>query len=139
MQTSEKTCFKCRKTKPLSDFYKHPKMGDGHLGKCKDCACHDVRENRKIRADYYRAYDCKRGNRMTVEDIRKQREAHPEWNKAHRAVSWAKKAGKLKAQPCECCGSSTLVHAHHDDYSKPLEVRWLCPLHHKMVHSSSQK
>ena len=32
-----KECFKCNKVKPLSDYYKHKAMSDGHLGKCKDC------------------------------------------------------------------------------------------------------
>lgn len=26
------------------------------------------------------------------------------------------------------------VQAHHDDYSKPLEVRWLCVPHHALHH-----
>lgn len=39
-----KVCFKCNQKKPLSEFYKHPKMGDGHLGKCKDCTKNDVKE-----------------------------------------------------------------------------------------------
>jgi len=39
-----KKCFKCSLLKPLSEFYKHRKMTDGHLGKCKDCTKKDVKE-----------------------------------------------------------------------------------------------
>lgn len=41
--------------------------------------------------------------------------------------------GILKKKPCEICGSKT-VHAHHDDYAKPLNVRWLCDEHHNEWH-----
>ena len=40
-----KTCFKCGACKPLVEFYKHPKMVDGHLGKCKCCTKADVKKN----------------------------------------------------------------------------------------------
>ena len=49
-------------------------------------------------------------------------------------VSSAIKAGKLKRGKCTVCSSSKWIHAHHEDYSKPLEVVWLCPLHHSDVH-----
>jgi hypothetical protein len=39
-----KICFKCQKEKPLTDFYTHPKMSDGHLNKCKCCTKKDVKE-----------------------------------------------------------------------------------------------
>lgn len=42
--------------------------------------------------------------------------------------------GQIKRQPCEKCGK--LAQAHHEDYSKPLEVRWLCSLHHAQLHTS---
>jgi hypothetical protein len=36
--------------------------------------------------------------------------------------------------PCEVCGDPQ-THAHHDDYSKPLDVRWFCPRHHREEHA----
>jgi hypothetical protein len=52
---------------------------------------------------------------------------------AHHATAYGLKAGILEKLPCEVCGS-LIVHAHHDDYAKPDDIRWLCPKHHVAVH-----
>ncbi|WP_453978585.1 hypothetical protein [Brevundimonas sp. Marseille-Q4549] len=49
------------------------------------------------------------------------------------AARYAASVGKLTKQPCEVCGGWP-VEGHHDDYEKPLEVRWLCPEHHRQHH-----
>lgn len=83
-----------------------------------------------------RAYDRRR--RLThpeQERARRKRwhEKYPEKAKAHRAVRTALEGGKLVQQPCEVCHGAKTI-AHHDDYSKPLAVIWLCEVHHKARH-----
>lgn len=53
--------------------------------------------------------------------------------RAYRELNSAIRNGRVQRQPCERCGVSR-VEAHHEDYSKPLHVRWLCIRHHKERH-----
>lgn len=57
----------------------------------------------------------------------------PERIKAIEVVNNAVRDGRLVREACEVCGAQP-AEAHHDDYSKPLHVRWLCPLCHKGLH-----
>ena len=57
---------------------------------------------------------------------------------AHGMVRIALLKGTLKRGSCEQCGSFR-VEAHHDDYDKPLEVRWLCRRHHQMLHALQRR
>jgi len=57
------------------------------------------------------------------------RQRNPEKVAAQNAVHYALRKGKLIRLPCEVCGAQP-VHAHHDDYSRKLDVRWLCVEHH---------
>lgn len=130
-----KRCFKCQHVKPLDEFYRHSEMADGHLGKCKECTKRDVsesyRSNREARAEYERKR-CKDPARKAKTKVYQQRnrKVSPEKSRARKAVRRAVDSGKLTKLPCETCGS-TRVEAHHDDYSKPLDVRWLCFKHHR--------
>jgi hypothetical protein len=65
--------------------------------------------------------------------VKNYRAKDPARAKAQKISSNAIMTGKLISQPCEVCGNSK-TDGHHDDYSKPLEVRWLCRKHHKEVH-----
>lgn len=126
-----KKCFKCGNTKPITEFYRHNGMSDGHLNKCKLCARLDVRKNRRENIEHYEAYE---HSRVREWGTRTQyRKRNPEKYKAQTAVGNAIRDGKLMKGLCEVCGSSN-VQAHHDDYNKPLDVIWLCAKHHVWIH-----
>lgn len=61
------------------------------------------------------------------------RSLHVDKWKARQKVEYAVRSGKMKKLPCRDCGAKK-VNAHHPDYSKPLEVIWLCPPHHRLEH-----
>lgn len=69
---------------------------------------------------------------------RRQVERHPVEEAARKAVRAAIAAGHLVRQPCEVCAAEK-VQAHHDDYSKPLDVRWLCRPHHDEHHALERR
>lgn len=53
------------------------------------------------------------------------------------AVNAAIGKGELERGSCEVCGSTDRVQGHHDDYSRPLDVRWLCSGHHALWHKEN--
>lgn len=133
-----KECFKCGKTKRAAEFYKHPQMGDGRLGKCKECTIADVQKYYSKTFPDRQEYERRRFKNperkaKVAEYQRRMRAANPERTKARSSVSNAVRDGKIKKLPCGVCGS-TKSEAHHKDYSKPLDVQWLCRPHHRMAH-----
>lgn len=135
-----KLCFKCQITKPIEDFYKHKGMSDGYLNKCKNCTRNDTIQHRKNN-DSVRNYDKRRYyenpdrqlaiKKTTINWINK----NPEARAAHIKLNNAVKSGLIKKQPCGICGDTYRIHGHHKDYSKPLEVEWLCAKHHQRHHA----
>ena len=152
--TSSKTCFKCNKTLSLAEFYKHPKMGDGHLGKCKECTKRDTKENIVKNHDYYIEYDRNRANAPHSVEAKKKysqteigkalaRKCKAKWaenNVIKRAASFiinnaVRDCKIIKEYKCQSCGIENVkIHGHHDDYAFPMTVRWLCSKCHCAWH-----
>lgn len=136
---AHKICFKCKQKKELNEFYKHPRMKDGHLNKCKECNKKDVSKNYADNIDYYKNYDAMRNDsnkrkEKALEYQTNRREREPIKYKARTAVSNAIRDKKLFKQPCQECGNIK-SQAHHEDYTKPLEVVWLCFICHRQEHN----
>jgi|6_EtaG_2_1085325.scaffolds.fasta_scaffold10801_8 hypothetical protein len=134
---SGKVCFKCKIEKDLTEFYKHGQMADGHLGKCKECTKQDVRRRRRDNPsvqeyDRRRFHDNPERRAATTTAARRRMKECPEKYRAHYAVSNAVRDGRLdRPNRCSRCNEKGRIEGHHEDYSKPLEVIWLCTLCHR--------
>lgn len=126
MNMDTKVCFKCGRELPLSEFYKHPRMGDGHLNKCKDCTKRDMhlqhyrnmedperaeKERARGKDKYRRLYAGK--PRVSV--------SHPE-NRSTRAF--------FERRGIDCSG----YELHHWNYNLRNDIFFLTPSEHKRVH-----
>ena len=149
----KKVCFKCLEEKPIDEFYKHPRMADGYLGKCKECTKKDTKDNIIKNHEYYVEYDRLRamlphrvearnkysktldgleaGNRAK----RKWKDNNPEKRKCSQMLNNAVRDGRvMKPESCSVCSSKKRIHGHHFDYSKPLDVVWVCAACHRKIH-----
>lgn len=137
-----KVCRQCRVGQPLSAFYEHAEMADGHLNICKECVKARVRKHRREN-DHVREYDLRRHR----ENPRRREKAKvilnrwrrntPGADSAHCHVTRAIRDGRLTREPCVVCGTCNRLHAHHEDYAKPLDVIWLCVRHHRLHHAKA--
>ncbi len=116
-----KICTRCLKFKLWADFPMNKIKWDGHAYECRVC------NNERVRKSYYK--DKTRSREATKLSIKR----YPEKWKSRGLVSTAIRWGRMKKLPCQKCGE-TKVQAHHPDYSKPLEVLWLCIKHHMELH-----
>jgi hypothetical protein len=69
-------------------------------------------------------------------DIALRRQVARERKAARHAVDYALTAGRLKRELCVKCGDK--AQAHHEDYSRPLDVVWLCARHHRELHRNQR-
>lgn len=85
--------------------------------------------------------DCQLGGDNAPYTIRNP-SRQQKWAQSNPKAVWAQAAlrsavrrGLIEREPCEECGAET-VDGHHDDYDKPMAVRWLCRRHHRALHAN---
>ena len=132
-----KRCSRCKIEKSLGCFAKNRTRKDGLQHYCRECKT-------ILKKKYLKTEACKESNRRYKQSCKgkesvkrydeKARRTHPEKYEAHYKAANAEKKGLLIRQPCEICGEVD-VQKHHEDYSKPLDIEWLC----KKCHQKKEK
>jgi uncharacterized protein (DUF983 family) len=138
VMTNKKTCLKCSEAKPVAEFNKNSRKKDGLHTQCKACrngylASYREKNRDKVRDSALRYAHSEKGRRNAIRSHKSRCENHPERVAAVRQVRNAIRVGHIIRQPCDVCGSHH-AQAHHDDYTKVRDVRWLCYGHHREVH-----
>lgn len=128
---SLKICSKCYEKKPTTEFHRSAINKDGLIGYCK--ICHNKQTSKSKKNKKLLSYKQIAPNKKFWLQENKLKK------KAHGDVAYAILTGKLVRQPCERCGTTQNVVAHHEDYNKPLDVLWLCKYHHKERHMEIEK
>jgi len=130
-----KKCTLCKNRKALSEFYKDAYRGDGLMTRCKSCDIFYRQAKRIKNPNTYKLRDSRYYQRNKVRKkiyLEGWRKKNKQKIKCHTAVKIALLKGSLVKQPCEKCAAK--AEAHHDDYTKPLDVKWFCRRHHAREH-----
>lgn len=132
-----KMCSCCGLEKLARDYQKRAASRDGLTASCKAClSSRDKARESPERASARRAYQMSEAGKIAhARAIKKYNERYPMRRYSRVIVGNALQNGSLvKPEICETCSSSRKIEAHHDDYTKPLNVRWLCEDCHKEWH-----
>lgn len=136
-----KACTGCGVVKNATEFFSRAASVDGLQPCCKECDSQmrsqrydeNWDEERETRQRYGRNPQRKK---KALESNRKYRQRNPQKMSAHNAINNALRDGKIeRPNYCSDCGLATSnLEAHHEDYSKPLDVEWLCTRCHGKRH-----
>lgn len=138
-----KFCPTCSENKPNHAFYADHRTRDGRKSQCK--ACHTACNIRTRDRDAARRRNRESMRKRRAENIEAHRERDRQASRrrprdvrdaARSAVNAAVRTGRL-ARPSTCseCQRERKVTGHHDDYARPLDIRWLCYECHGSIHA----
>lgn len=128
-----KTCSACGITKPLDSFVKNRHRPGGRGSPC--IVCWRRNDALRHRAKFQNDASHRQASNKARSLRRKPYKRDPVKNKARLALAHAVQRGEIiRPSACEKCGTTCQPHGHHEDYSKPLDVQWLCKDCHAKVH-----
>jgi len=123
-----------------AEIQRRPRIGPQRK-RCPSCRKERQKQNHRDHRDR----DPERFRSMATAIKKRWRKEHPDAvremlkrikikTKAHNTMNYAIRVGKLRRGACDVCGSTERIEGHHEDYSKPLNVSWLCKKHHAVLH-----
>lgn len=147
-----KQCWKCKSVKPVEEFYV---FRGKPRGPCKPCvklqAAEWARNNpgrrksivresagrrRELHNEKCREYSAQNKQRRAM-SVRASAARYPEKRAARNELYRAILRGDVERKPCAKCATTDRVQGHHHDYSRPLDVVWLCSACHGKEHRRS--
>ena len=170
-----KRCYKCKKTKPTSEFHKRKRNKDGLCEECKECKIAYVKKRYSDKKEeilhYQKEYYEKNKEKVlkrisgyrenNIEEVRrknreyskseagrkKHKKFYAKWREKNKHKEKAQQLFNRNIRPkidlskisCSVCGTKHNLSAHHEDYSKPFKVLWLCKAHHSIHHFGKKK
>lgn len=136
-------CNICQLDKPETEFYprKAERQGE-YLSACKVCRSQKKKTEKYSDIETSREKGKEIMRKFRHNNPEKCKETHKKWRQKNKEkynvkdfVRRAIKSGKLhKPKLCEFCFQPKPLQGHHEDYSKPLDVKWLCAGCHKSWH-----
>jgi len=157
-ENKKRKCWSCKKHLSLDKFGACKTLPLGREYRCKECGAAARKKYYKKNRDIILARNkkwrdnnrnkCNEQNRRynskfpekSKNSYIKYTTKFPEKRKAIEKLKNAIRAKKIKRPSvCEFCKKPNhIIHGHHEDYNKPLDVIWLCPLCHSRIHKSKQ-
>lgn len=127
-------CSTCKEWKLRDAYYPDTRRWNGLKNQCKKCHLitaintRDPENNKRLRRESARRTRQINPQKYRIkEKLAARIRPKNERTKAREILNDAVRTGKIiKPSNCSQCGKLRKVTAHHDDYSKPLQVRWLC-------------
>jgi len=131
-----KLCKKCNQEKSTSEFLKRNDTIGGLRSWCKSCENERNAQYRVKHGEKFKEYQKKYRKTLLGKEAKTRHiNKYPEKAIAVRVLNHALDRNKITRHTCEVCGCAWGIQGHHWNYSLPLDVTWLCPEHHRVLHS----